>query len=86
MLEILSKIIRLLYRFKEQKKIESLTRFFSDFGPKLLTLYLMFGTKFGRAVGKLSSLIIKGAIRLGAASSCCLKNLASRVLVVLPEG
>ena len=46
-------LVRLLDFFtdsKNKKKIESLTRFFSDFGPKLLTLYLMFGTKFGRAV------------------------------------
>ena len=71
-------LVRLLDFFtdsKNKKKIESLTRFFSDFGPKLLTLYLMFGTKFGRAVGKLSSLIIKGAIRLGAASLMLLKKL-----------
>ena len=47
---------------KNKRKIDSVVRFFSDFGPKLLTLYIMFGTKFGRAVGKLSSLIIKGAI------------------------
>ena len=71
-------LVRLLDFFtdsKNKKKIESLTRFFSDFGPKLLTLYLMFGTKFGRSVGKLSSLIIKGAIRLGAASLMLLKKL-----------
>ena len=60
---------------KNKRKIDSVVRFFSDFGPKLLTLYIMFGTKFGRAVGKLSSLIIKGAIRLGAASLMLLKRL-----------
>ena len=63
---------------KNKRKIDSVVRFFSDFGPKLLTLYIMFGTKFGRAVGKLSSLIIKGAIRLGAASLMLLKRLGLR--------
>ena len=76
--KFLVKLLDFFTDSKNKKKIESLTRFFSDFGPKLLTLYLMFGTKFGRAVGKLSSLIIKGAIRLGAASLMLLKKLGIR--------
>ena len=63
---------------KNQKKINSVIRFFSDNGPKLLTAYLMFGTKFGRAIGKLSALIIRSSLRIGAATLLLIKRFGLR--------
>ena len=63
---------------KNQKKINSVIRFFSDNGPKLLTAYLMFGTRFGRAIGKLSALIIRSSLRIGAATLLLLKKFGLR--------
>ena len=63
---------------KNQKKINSIIRFFSDNGPKLLTAYLMFGTRFGRTIGKLSALIIRSSLRIGAATLLLLKKFGLR--------
>ena len=63
---------------KNQKKINSVIRFLSDHGPKLLTAYLMFGTRFGRTIGKLSALIIRSSLRIGAATLLLLKKFGLR--------
>jgi hypothetical protein len=45
-------------------KVQSIIRFFGDHWPKLLALYIRFGTQFGRFVGGLSKLVISGTLRL----------------------
>jgi len=47
-----------------RKKLEVIGRFFGDNWPKLLALYLRFGTQFGRFVGGLSKLVIAGTLKL----------------------
>ena len=47
-----------------RKKLEVIGRFFGDNWPKLLALYLRFGTQFGKFVGGLSKLVIAGTLRL----------------------
>ena len=62
-------VLKLLDWFADpnnQGKINSLIRFFSDHWPTLLALYLRFGTGIGRFIGKLTGIVIKGAIKLGA--------------------
>jgi len=49
---------------ENQKKIQSLIRFFKDHWPTILALYLRFGTGLGRFVGGLSRLLIKGSLKL----------------------
>jgi hypothetical protein len=65
---ILGKIVlKLLDWFgdpKNQGKVKSLTRFLIDFGPALLAGFILFGTKFGGAVRFLSSIALKGILRL----------------------
>jgi hypothetical protein len=60
---------------KNKEKISSAIRFFSDFGPKLLAAYLLFGTRFGRSIGRLSGFLIRGAIRLAAATASLLAKI-----------
>ena len=60
---------------KNKEKINSAIRFFSDFGPKLLAAYLLFGTRFGRSLGRLSGFLIRGAIRLAAATASLLAKI-----------
>jgi hypothetical protein len=65
-------VIKLLDWFadpKNQGKINSLIRFFSDHWPVLLAAYLRFGTGIGRFIGKLTGIVIKGAIKLGAVTA-----------------
>jgi len=62
-------LIKLLDWFadpKNQGKIRSVIRFFTDHWPTLLALYLRFGTGIGRFVGRLGGILVKGAFRLGA--------------------
>jgi hypothetical protein len=62
-------VLKLLDWFADpnnQGKINSIIRFFSDHWPTLLALYIRFGTGIGRFVGKLTGIVIKGAIKLGA--------------------
>ena len=47
-----------------RKKLEVIGRFFGDHWPKLLALYIRFGTSFGKFVGGLSKLVIAGTLRL----------------------
>jgi hypothetical protein len=49
---------------KNESKIQSIIRFFGDHWPKLLALYLRFGTGLGRFIGKLTGILIKGSIEL----------------------
>ena len=73
--KFLIKLISFVTDPKNKEKIASTIRFFSDLGPKLLTAYLLFGTRFGRSIGRLSGFLIKGAIRLGAATALLLRKL-----------
>ena len=54
---------------KNKDKVDSIIRFLVDFGPKLLGAYLLFGTRLGRFVTRLSFALIKGAARLGMAAA-----------------
>ena len=54
---------------KNSKKVDSVIRFLSDHGPKLLAAFLLFGTGIGRFAVRMSTLLIKGALRLGAAAA-----------------
>ena len=49
---------------KNESKIQSIIRFFGDHWPKLLALYLRFGTGLGRFIGKLTGILVKGSIEL----------------------
>ena len=45
-------------------KIQTVFRFLGDHWPKLLALYIRFGTSFGKFVGGLSKLVIAGTLKL----------------------
>ena len=72
---IVLKIIDWFADQKNQKKIQSLIRFFKDHWPILLAAYLRFGTGIGRFIGKLSGVLIKGSLRLIQITA----NLAARM-------
>ena len=55
-----------------QQKIRSISRFLKDNWPKLLALYLRFGTGLGRFVGKLTAFLFKAGIKLAAAAASLL--------------
>ena len=60
-------LIKLLDWFsdsKNQDKIKAIGRFLGDQWPKLLALYIMFGTGLGKFVGFLSKVIIGGSLKL----------------------
>jgi hypothetical protein len=63
------KLIDWLADPQNQDKVKSLIRFFGDHWGKLLSLYIVFGTSFGKFARGLISLIIRGTIRLGAATA-----------------
>ena len=65
----LVKFIRWFGDPKNKKKVDSVVRFLTDHGPKLLAAFLLFGTGIGRFTVRLSALLIKGALRLGAAAA-----------------
>jgi predicted chitinase len=65
-------LIKLLDWFsdsKNQDKIKAIGRFLGDNWPKLLALYIMFGTGLGKFVGFLSKIVIRGGIKLAAAAA-----------------
>ena len=64
---IVFKLVEWLGDKKNQGKVKSIIRFFKDWGPTLLSLYIVFGTSFGKFARGLISLVSKSAIRLGAA-------------------
>jgi len=49
---------------KNKEKIQSIIRFLVDFGPALLGGYILFGTKFGKALRFLGGIVIKGIVNL----------------------
>ena len=60
-------LIKLLDWFGDKKnkdKINAIGRFLGDNWPKLLALYIMFGTGLGKFVGFLSKVIIGGSLKL----------------------
>ena len=65
-------LIKLLDWFsdsKNQDKIKAIGRFLGDNWPKLLALYIMFGTGLGKFVGFLTKIVIRGGIKLAAAAA-----------------
>ncbi|NDG26139.1 MAG: hypothetical protein EB120_03055 [Proteobacteria bacterium] len=65
-------LIKLLDWFsdsKNQDKIKAIGRFLGEQWPKLLALYIMFGTGLGKFVGFLTKIVIRGGIRLAAAAA-----------------
>ena len=71
----LVKLVEWLSNPSNQKKVNAILRFLTDFGPKLLGLYILFGTRFGKAIRSLSGLIIKGGLRIGAATLMLLRKM-----------
>ena len=69
------KLLNYLTDPKNQKKVESVTKFLSNNAPKLFAAYVLFGTLFGRSVRKLASFLIKGSLRLAGAGALLLKRL-----------
>jgi GH24 family phage-related lysozyme (muramidase) len=63
------KLIRWFSDPQNKTKIKSLFRFLGDHWPKLLALYLRFGTGLGRFIGGLSSLLIRGTLRIAQAAA-----------------
>lgn len=64
-------LARVVYRLlewmadpKNQDKLKSIFRFFGDHWPKLLALYLRFGTGFGKFVGGITKLVFFGTRKL----------------------
>ena len=65
-------LIKLLDWFsdsKNQDKIKAIGRFLGDQWPKLLALYIMFGTGLGKFVGFLTKIVIGGSIKLAIAAA-----------------
>jgi hypothetical protein len=63
-------LVLLLRWFKDpdnKKKVEAISRFLGDHWPKLLALFLTFGTSFGRFALGLTKAVAKGAVKLGFA-------------------
>ena len=54
---------------KNKEKVDSVVRFLVDHGPKLLAAFLLFGTSIGRFAVRLSAMLLKGALKLGAAAA-----------------
>lgn len=61
------KLIDWLADPQNQGKIKSLMRFFGDNWSKLFSLYIVFGTSFGKFARGLISLVLRSTVRLGAA-------------------
>ena len=60
-------VVKLIEWFADPKnadKVKSIFRFLKDHWPKLLSLYLVFGTSFGRFARGLISLVVKGTAGL----------------------
>jgi|TARA_B100000085_G_scaffold4802_1_gene4349 hypothetical protein len=63
---ILVKIIRWFGNPQNREKLNSVIRFFKDWAPQLLSLYIVFGTSLGRFARGLVGLLIKSTIKIGA--------------------
>lgn len=66
---IIFRLIEWLGDKNNREKVQSLIRFFKDHWSKLLSLYIIFGTSFGKFARGLVSLIVKGSVRLAAATA-----------------
>ena len=73
---IVFKLIEWLGDPKNTDKVKSLIRFFKDNWPKLLSLYIIFGTSFGKFARGLISLVVKGTAALVKATA----GLAAKVI------
>ena len=73
---IVFKLIEWLGDKKNADKVRSLLRFFGDHWPKLLALYITFGTSFGKFARGLISLVVRGTALLVRATA----GLAAKVL------
>ena len=69
---------------KNQEKVTSLVRFFSDHGPKLLGLYLLFGTRIGRFLVRLGARLIAGTASLLLGVGRAAVSLAARYPFLVP--
>jgi hypothetical protein len=76
--KIVVKLVKWLANPANQDKVNSIVKFFTDFGPKLLSLYLVFGTGVGKAIRRLTSLLIRSGIKLAAATLLLLKKMGLR--------
>ena len=73
---IVFKLIEWLGDKNNADKVRSLLRFFGDHWPKLLALYIAFGTSFGKFARGLISLVVKGTAALVRATA----GLAAKVI------
>ena len=71
---IVVKFVEWLGNPKNKSKVNSIIRFLTDFGPKLIGAYLVFGTSIGKGIRKLSRILIRGGIRIAAAAALMLKK------------
>ncbi len=65
-------IVKLIEWFADpqnKKKVDTVLKFLGEHWPKLLALYLRFGTSLGKFIGGLSSLLIRGTLRLVQAAA-----------------
>jgi hypothetical protein len=63
------KLIEWFANKDNQEKVKSIFKFLGEHWPKLLALYLRFGTGLGKFIGGLSSLLIRGTLRLVQAAA-----------------
>ena len=63
---ILVKIIRWMGNPQNREKLNSVIRFFKDWAPQLLSLYIVFGTSLGRFARGLVGFLVKSTIRIAA--------------------
>lgn len=75
--KFLVKLIEWISKPDNQKKLKNIIQFLGKHWPKLLSLYLVFGTGLGRFIFSLTRTLISGAVKLTAAIA---KLLAARKL------
>ena len=62
-------VVKLLEWFadpKNKRKVDAIFRFLGDHWPKLLGMYILFGTKFGKFVRGISKFLIRGIVAFAA--------------------
>jgi hypothetical protein len=69
---VVYKLLEWLADPKNQDKLKSVFRFLGDHWSKLLSLYIMFGTSFGKFARGLISIVIKGGAALARATAVLL--------------
>ena len=65
--KFLTKLVDWIANPENQKKVQSIIRFFGDHWKKLLSLYIVFGTGLGRFIKGLTTTLLVGTLKLGAA-------------------